>query len=46
MNPMEKVGRRGRRERILGEIQFRFRKSRSTCDAAFVLRQIFDQGKR
>ena len=31
---------------ILGEIQFGFRKGKSTCDAAFILRQIFDQGKR
>ena len=32
--------------RILGEIQFGFRKGRSMCEAAFILRQIFDQGKR
>ena len=38
----EEVEERG----ILGEIQFGFRKGRSTCDAAFILRQIFDQGKR
>ena len=29
----------------LGEIQFGFRKRKNTCDAAFILRQIFDQGK-
>ena len=38
----EEVEERG----ILGEIQFGFRKGRSTGDAAFILRQIFDQGKR
>ena len=38
----EEVEERG----ILGEIQFGFRKGRSTCDAAFILRQVFDQGKR
>ena len=31
---------------ILGEIQFGFRKGKNTCDAEFILRQIFDQGKR
>ena len=31
---------------ILGEIQFGFRKGKNTCDAAFILRPIFDQGKR
>ena len=30
----------------LGEIQFGFRKGKNTCDASFILRQIFDQGKR
>ena len=29
----------------LGEIQFGFRKGKNTRDAAFILRQIFDQGK-
>ena len=37
----EEVEERG----ILGEIQFGFRKGRSTCDAAFIFRHIFDQGK-
>ena len=38
----EEVEERG----ILGEIQFGFRKGKNTYDAAFILRQIFDQGKR
>ena len=39
---LEEVEERG----ILGEIQFGFRKGKNTCDAAYILRQIFDQGKR
>ena len=31
---------------IFGEIQFGFRKGKNTCEAAFILRQIFDQEKR
>ena len=38
----EEVEKRG----ILGEIQFRFRRERNTIDAAFILRQIFDQRKK
>ena len=38
----EEVEKRG----LLGEIQFGFRRERNTIDAAFILRQIFDQGKK
>ena len=38
----EEVEKRG----LLGEIQFEFRRERNTIDAAFILRQIFDQGKK